>query len=145
MAEAKVTLVATVSVALAACAGLQPAPPAVPPTPIPSITAEELIGIWRDADTGGTGGYLQFNQDGTYRRAAAIPWLETAPFEEGKCRLEATLMTFTTSSKSKECRGQNGSYEVELTEERELIFGLVEDSCQARTNHIPGSWEWFEP
>ena len=135
-----VVLMVIVSLGLTACAGSQPTPTPVPPTPTPSITEEDLIGIWYGY------GPLQFNEDGTYRNARAITWLETAPDDVGQFRLEGTTLTFISSNDSPNCRGQSGSYQVELTEQGQLQFVLIEDPCQPRVNRRAGrSWDRVEP
>ncbi len=123
-------VVVVVLFGLVACAGSQSAS---------SITEEDLIGVWDEY------GALQFNEDGTYRVAKGIPWLETAPAEAGEFRLEGTTLTFISSNDSQECRGQSGSYQVELTEQGQLQFVLQEDPCQIRVNYRPGSWDRVEP
>jgi hypothetical protein len=162
-------LVVIVSSMLTACAGLQPTPipiPATPtpvpptPTPIPatptpvpptptflpptpSITVGDLIGVWLATKTGMD--YVQFNEDGTYRHAKAIPWLEMAPVEVGQFRLEGTTLTFISSNDSQECRGQSGTYQVELTGQDQLQLVLQDDPCQYRSNYRPGPRERVPP
>ena len=87
-------VVVVVLFGLVACAGSQSAS---------SITEEDLIGVWDET------GALQFNEDGTYRSAYAVPWLETTPMEVGQFRLEGTTLTFISSNDSQDCRGQSGS------------------------------------
>jgi hypothetical protein len=152
-AKILVVLVVIVSFGLAACVVSPAAPTPVPPTPTPvpptqtpipptpSITVENMIGIWRSPD----GLYLEFNGDGTFRRAEAVPWLKTAPFEVGQFQLEGTVLTFIPSNDSQECRGQSGRYQVELTGEGQLQFELQEDECQVRGNWQPRTWDQMLP
>jgi hypothetical protein len=123
-------VVVVVSLGLVACAGSQSAS---------SITVEDLTGLWHED------GALQFNEDGTYRSAYAVPWLETTPMEVGQFRLEGTTLTFISSNDSQDCRGQSGSYQVELTEQGQLQLVLQDDPCQVRGNYRPGSWDRIEP
>jgi hypothetical protein len=125
-----------------------PTPTPIPPTPIPptstpSITLDDLTGVWLATKTGMD--YVQFNQDGTYRHAKAIPWLEMAPVEVGQFRLEGTTLTFIAGNDSQECRGQSGSYEVEMMEPGRLQLVLQEDACQYRANYRPGPRERMPP
>jgi hypothetical protein len=114
----------------------------VPPTPAPGITVDDLIGIWQDAESGC---FVQLNEDGTHRYAQAVPWLETAPIEVGQYRLEGTTLTFSSSNESRECKGQSGSYQVELTGQDQLQLVLQKDACQVRANYRPGPWERVPP
>jgi hypothetical protein len=157
-------VMALLGLVVAACAGapavatpapltptsVQPSPTPVPPTPTPlpstptpSITVDDLIGVWLATKTGMD--YVQFNQDGTYRHAKAVPWLETAPVEVGQFRLEGTTLTFISGNDSQECRGQSGSYQVELMGAGQLQLVLQEDACQYRANYRPGPRERIPP
>jgi hypothetical protein len=104
---------------------------------------DDLIGLWLATETGMD--YVQFNEDGTYRHAHAVPWLETAPVEVGQFRLEGTTLTFSSSNESRECKGQSGSYQVELTGQDQLQFVLQEEPCQYRTSYRPGPRERIPP
>jgi len=133
-AKILVVLVAIVSLGLAACAGLPPAP---------SITVKNFTGVWYIArwET-----YLQLNEDGRYSFADTQQELEEAPFDAGQFRLEGTLLTFITNNESELCAGQTGSYEVELTEEGQLQFVLQEDPCWERRLGLPAEpWVWVQP
>jgi len=120
---------------IAACGGS-------PPASTPGVTAEDLIGLWYDVDRNE---YLQLNQDGTYRVAMTRGFLEADPYEIGQYRLEGTLFTFITSDESPDCKGQNGRYQIELTEQGQLQFVLQEDACQPRADEQPGPWDRVEP
>jgi len=103
---------------------------------------DDLVGIWQDADSGC---YVQLGQDGSYRYAQATLWLETAPADEGQYRLEGTTLTFSSSNGSRECTGQSGSYQLELTGQDQFQLVLLEDPCQLRAGYRPGPWERVPP
>jgi hypothetical protein len=124
-------VILSLDLVIAACGGSRPAP-------TPGITVEDLIGMWYDVDRRE---YLQLNEDGTYRVAMTVGFIEASPYELGQYRLEGTLFTFITSDESPDCQGQTGRYQVELTEQGQLQFELQEDPCQARADEQPGSWE----
>ena len=109
----------------------------------PSVTVEDLSGIWqRD----GAALVLQLNEDGSLRIAGSIYLLEDSPMDVGQFQLEGTLFTITTSEESRYCKGQTGTYEVELTEEGKLQFTLNEDECYDRgpiLTHAP--WSRISP
>jgi hypothetical protein len=111
--------------------------------PAPSVAGVDSIGVWKQDAVGGR--YLQLNENGTYRVASERVWLEQAPREIGRFRLEGTLLTFTASDESSYCKGQSGSYEVELTQEGQLQFVLQEDVCQKRAYGHEGAWSRVEP
>jgi hypothetical protein len=132
-AKLVIVIVVTVSLGLSACGGSQAAP---------SIGGVDITGVWKKDKVAP---YLQLNEDGTYRLASSVPWLEKAPSEIGEFRLEGTFLTFITSDESYDCKGQSGSYEVELTEEDRLLLVLQEDACEYRVNGRPGIWSRVEP
>ncbi len=132
------------AVSPAAPTPLPPTPTPIPPTPTPSITVDDLIGIWRTSGRTESAHY-QFNEDGTYRRAGAVQWLETAPLEVGQFQLEGTVISFLTTSRNGNCPGQGGSYQIELTEPDLFQLVLQEDECQNRAIYAPGDWERVEP
>jgi hypothetical protein len=135
-AKLLVVLVVIVSLVLAACAGLQPAP---------GIGGMDITGVWKWNQEDGEV-YVQFNEDGTYRTAYVLAFLEKAPFDVGQFRLEGTSFTFITSDESWLCPGLTGSYEVELTEQGQLQFVLQEDACEMRGIKYPAEpWDRVEP
>lgn len=121
-----------------------PTPTPVSSTPTPSITVENLSGIWHGLGSINYG-YIQFNPDGTYHVATALPFLEKSPVEIGEFRFEGTLLTFVASNQSQNCAGQSGSYQIQLTEPDQLQIALQDDPCQVRAIHTPGSWERAAP
>jgi hypothetical protein len=121
-------LLVIVSLGFAAYAGSQPAP---------SLGGVDITGVWK---LDGSSIFLQLNEDGTYAFAEINPtFLEKAPFEAGQFRLEGTLLTLIPSDDSHECKGQNGSYQVDLTGQDQLRFVLQEDACQLRANGHEGT------
>jgi hypothetical protein len=133
-AKILVGLVVIVSLGLASCGGTRPGP---------SLGGVDLTGVWRQDKVGGR--CLQLNEDGTYRVASECVWLEQAPREVGQFRFEGTLLTFNASNESSYCKGQSGSYEVELTQEGQLLMVLQEDVCQKRALGQEGAWSRVEP
>jgi hypothetical protein len=132
----------------ATSAPVPPTPTPVPSPATPSITVEDLSGIWQGmghAVGARSAGYVQLDPDGTFRWATAQPWLDTSPLEIGEFRIEGTVLTFIGSNQSQECAGQSGSYQVELTEPGQLQLALQDDPCQVRANHTPGPWERIAP
>ena len=133
-----VVLVVIVSLGLmlASCGGLQPAP---------SIEGVDIIGVWKWKKGDGEACF-QLNEDGTYRTAYTLAFLEKAPFEVGQFRLEGTSFTFITSDESWVCPGLTGSYEIELTEQGQLQFVLQEDACEMRgIKYSAEPWDRVEP
>ena len=133
-AKILVVLVTLTPLTLAACAVSQPAP---------SIGSVDLTGVWKkdQADV-----FLQLNEDGTYAFADVGPaFLEKAPIDIGRFRLEGTSLTFITSDESFLCAGQTGSYQVELSEQGQIQFEFEDDACQERANGLPASWSRYEP
>jgi hypothetical protein len=123
----------------ATSAPVPPTPTPVPARPTPGITVEDLSGLWRGIDPSSKY-LLQFNPDGTYRRAHAVPYLDTSPYEIGEYRLEGVLLTFIASNQSQECAGQRGSYQVQLTEPDQFQAAPQDDPCQVRANTTRGRY-----
>jgi hypothetical protein len=127
-------VILSLGLVIAACGGSRPEP---------GVTVEDLTGLWKKSKVAP---YLQLNEDGTYRFATAVHSLETAPFEVGQYQLEGTSLTFIASNESFGCKGLQGSYEVELTEEGQLQFVLQEDACEMRGVDLPARpWDRVEP
>ena len=100
------------------------------------ITIEDFTWRWVQLSTGV---YNQFNEDGTFRAALSVADLEQRPIDLGEFRLEGTLFTFASSDESRDCAGQSGTYQVELTEEGHLRFTLEEDPCRLRASSTMGA------
>ena len=76
---------------------------------------------------------MQFDTDGKWIIAMKFERLSTSPFSFGPYHLEGTILTFETDEESVFCGGATGTYEVELSEQGELTFTLVDDpSCDPR-------------
>ena len=100
-----------------------------------------MIGTWeRPVDI------LVLNDDGTFRIGVPVGGVDELSYERGQFRFEDRLLTFITGDDSVYCSGQTGSYEVELTEQDELLLTLHEDDCSVRRRHFTkpssGQLEW---
>ena len=100
------------------------------------ITVEDFTGRWVQSSSAV---WVQFNEDGTFRAALSVADLEQRPIDLGEFRLEGTLFTFASSDESRDCAGQSGTYQVELTEEGHLQFVLEEDPCGIRASPTSGA------
>jgi hypothetical protein len=128
-----VALAVIVSLGLTACAGSKP---------VPSLGGVDITGVWKHS---GPAVFLQLNEDGTYRTATSLAFLEQAPEDIGQYRLEGTSFTFIPSDETSGCKGQ-GSYELELTEQGQLQFTVQEDACEMRgIVYSSRSWDRVEP
>ena len=127
-------VILSLGLAIAACGGSRPEQ---------GITVEDLTCVWKQREDR----YLQFNEDGTYRFATAVHWLDTAPLEVGQYQLEGESLTFIASNESFDCTGLRGSQAVELTEEGQLQFVLLEDECEFRGLLVLPArpWDRIEP
>lgn len=112
-----------------------PTPTLVPPTPTPSFIVEDLIGLWHEES--GDVHFLQFNEDGTFRAGSSEWATENTPYDGGQFQVEGTLITLTSNNKSSICKGQTGTYQLELTKKDQLQFTLVEDECGTRSVLLP--------
>ncbi len=161
------TVLVSLGLVITACGVLQPAPTPVPPTPAPvpptptpipptpvpptatpSITVEDLTGVW--CGLGPKYNCLQLNEDGTYRYANLLAWLGEWSLEIGQFQLEGTSLTLTAGEESKlniDCKGKPGSYEVELTQKDQLQFTPIDDQgCLSRASSLSsGPWDRIEP
>jgi len=65
----------------------------------------------------------------------------------GQFQIEGTSFTLTAGEKSRYCKGKPGSYEVELTQEEQLQFTLIDDQqCFFRGQDLrSGPWARIEP
>lgn len=129
-----VVLLVIVSLGLTACVGSKPAP---------SLGGVDITGVWKHS---GPTVFLQLNEDGTYRTATSLAFLEQAPEDIGQYRLEGTSFTFIPSDETLDCKGLSGSYELELTEQGQLQFTVQEDACEMRGFVFSNRpWERVEP
>ncbi|MGW8225366.1 MAG: hypothetical protein ACWGOY_06525 [Anaerolineales bacterium] len=106
-----------------------------------------LVGSWKKADSRMV---CQFHEDGTFL-CADKDLLEDRPFDHGMYQLAGELMTFTSSEDSRTCPAGSGTYKIELTKEKQLIFTSVEeDDCWTRQgmmlagglNSTPSDYPW---
>ena len=97
-------------------------------------SAEDIVGTWQSTVTSLV---LQFNEDGTFR----------GEFSDGsdfidEFRFEGTrLFLKDVGPTSGACQSQGaetGIYEVELLENGNLKFTVIEDDCQLRITYIAG-------
>ncbi|MCZ6530533.1 MAG: hypothetical protein O6949_09445 [Chloroflexi bacterium] len=103
----------------------------------PAVQQPDLVGVWIDRDRFTV---MQFDTDGIWIIAMKFERLSTSPFSFGPYHLEGTLLTFETDEESVFCGGATGTYEVELSEQEELTFMLVDDSsCDPRGQDITRS------
>ena len=94
----------------------------------PGITRADLIGTWDRPDDS-----ITYNDDGTYRVGVPFGGVDKITAQVGQFRLEGRLLTFKTSDDSAFCAGLDGSYEVEMVEQDELLLTLREDDCLERS------------
>ena len=100
--------------------------------PPSGISTEDLIGIWKT----GYGKYVQFKADGTFSVAGNIDGLTSAPVEYGEYHLEGTELIFIPNKESRNCPGQTGHYQVEISEEGKIEMALIEDYCSRRASDL---------
>ena len=89
---------------------------------------------------------MKFATDGIWILAHSLEVLSASQLAFGPHHLEGTLLTFETDEESNFCRGQTATYEVELSEQEELAFTLVDDPCGERKGRFIGeTWERYSP
>ena len=109
----------------------------------PTVQQPDLVGVWIDRDRFTV---MQFDTDGIWIIAMKFERLSTSPFSFGPYHLEGTLLTFETDEESVFCGGATGTYEVELSEQEERTFTLVDDPCGERKGDFIGEpWERYSP
>ena len=101
-----------------------------PSGPRPVTDAKDILGTW---DISGEG-HVQYNEDGTFRYAKLRESLEKGPlvvgefwFDEGQY-FEKEIDVHSEPP----CGSAVGIYEVQLLENGNLSFTVVEDECEAR-------------
>ena len=101
----------------------------------------DLVGVWTNDF-----GYIQFDTDGIWGMGGTFGGLNAKPLAFGPYHLEGTLLTLETDEESNFCPGETGIYEVELSEQGELSFTLVDDPCGNLTFELTrGSYARFSP
>ena len=107
----------------------------------PGITRADLIGTWDRPDDS-----ITFYDDGTYRVGTPFSDVDEITADSGQFQLEGSLLTYKTNDDSAYCAGQEGSYEVEMVAQDELLLTLREDDCLVRShstmNPPSGQHEW---
>jgi len=104
-----------------------PAPTATQPSaaigPL-TLTAEELVGIWKAGDEG----YIEVKGDGTWALAAYPMYLEAGKYDyEGKFSVERDRLSVSDTAI---CQDVAGEYQLESKTEDKLTFALVKDDCR---------------
>jgi hypothetical protein len=99
-----------------------------------TLSQESIVGTWFGV---GSGEYFQFNEDGTYTGLDNREAVATNPDVEGEYKFDGTRIVMT-SIVHPVCPGTTGTYEVELLENGNLRFTVVEDECQVRTDVLQG-------
>lgn len=117
------------------------------PSPVTVESAEELVGRWESEcpDCTYTGRFQYFFEDGTYQlqpdREAFERRVELAPpagefwFEGG--RLYDRAGEYRGGWAYYDCQS-TGIYEIELLDEGEIVFTVVEDDCEERKGWFVG-------
>ena len=109
----------------------------------PAVQQPDLVGVWVDRDRLT---YMQFDTDGIWMGAELFEFLSDRQLARGTYHLGGTLLTFETDEESRFCRGETGTYEVELSEQEVLTFTLVDDPCDGRIRDLTrGPYERFSP
>ena len=96
-----------------------------PPT---FLKSDDLVGIW----TTDYGSVTEYREDGTFRTADTIERLETEVFTKGQYQLQGTRLTLQNAKDSVTCPGAEGSYQIQITKDGELIYELEADECVKR-------------
>ena len=95
-------------------------------------SAEDIAGTWHSTTDSGE---VQFNEDGTLRHQAGSATPPDAEFRFDGTRL---FLTATPGSNCTLIGAEIGIYEVELLENGNLKFTVIEDECLTRVNAIAG-------
>lgn len=110
-----------------------------------ALQPPDLVGVWTDRDRLT---YMQFDSDGTWMIAETYERLSASStaLNFGPYHLEGRLLTIETNEESGYCRSAAATYEVELSEQEELIFTLVDDPCAGRGQDLTrGPFERYSP
>ena len=105
-------------------------------------SAEDIVGTWQSTTSSAD---LQFNEDGTLRIQ-----FEGGVIVNAKFRFEGTRFFDIDSSQGGQCfqlGAETGIYEIELLENGNLKFTVIEDECPVRLNFYVGALieREFEP
>ena len=105
-------------------------------------SAEDIVGTWQSTTSSAE---LQFNEDGTSRLQ-----FEGGSIRNAEFRFEGTRFFDIDSTQGSACvvlGAETGIYEVELLENGNLKFTVIEDECPVRLNLFVGALieREFEP
>jgi len=95
---------------------------------------EDIVGTWQSTTSSLE---IQFNEDGTARVQSGDGSANTAEF-----RFEGTRFFAIDSGQGNQCvqlGAETGIYEVELLENGNLKFTVIEDECPVRVNNLTGA------
>jgi hypothetical protein len=114
-----------------------PLPPTPAPTPGPGPITEAsgIVGTWLFEMV-----YSKYDEDGTLRIAGSQEGLENEQLRDSGEFWFARGQYFERITKAylmpPDCVGVTGTYEVELLENGNLLFSLVEDECKFRVDYL---------
>ena len=87
-----------------------------------------LVGVWNDGYT-----FIEFNKDGTWGTAGMYESITSdSPISYGTYQFDDSQLTFVTDEESNFCPGGSGTYEIEFTDQGELIFTPLDEECSGR-------------
>ena len=106
-----------------ACTTSQPIPAH---TSLPSIVLADIVGSWKKK---GWARLLIFNDDGSYGFASNASYAENPNECHGQIKLNGTMLTFIPDYNTPSGCARKFVYNIELNEEGQLVFSVVEDKC----------------
>jgi hypothetical protein len=125
-----------VILAISGCSSAASVPPtSILPTattvPAPVISTEDFLGTWSFG-----GAFIQFSEDGTYRKAWEIESLEDDPFIMGTFQFDDNSSALTIQPQSAPDCLNPGVYAVKITADGVwLHLALIEDACELRAEN----------
>jgi hypothetical protein len=139
MNRIKLTQNAIILLLLTSCA-------AFAPSPTLATDINDIVGIWQSAGGGGAEVFYQFEQDGTYRVArGVVENLEDQTYVTGEFWFEGMQLhlkqTTATVPQDDVCATAIAIYEVQLLENGNLNFVVIEDACTQQVRILQGEWE----
>ena len=110
------------------------------------IAMQDVLRVWSAADEWGTPWAIQFNEDGTFRLAHTHLRLEKSPRDEGRFKLEGTSLTLISNKDCVgSCKGSQGIYILEISEDDTLILKEEKDNCIERKEVCVNNWSKIAP
>ena len=109
-----------------------PPTPSAPPEPGPITEAKDIVGIWMFQAM-----FVEYDEDGTVRYAESrLTMREEKLTDVGEFWFEdgQYFQKLTGFYKMGDCQGITGIYEVQLLENGNLRFSVVEDECTQRAD-----------